>query len=105
MRPVTLTQTGVGSTAAIPVDYLIAPFSIGFAVKAGGTVNYTVEHTYDDPFGATFGSATWFPHSTVAAQTATKEGSYTTPIRALCVTVNSGTGTAALTVVQAGIVG
>ena len=66
-------------------------------------MSYTVEHTYDDPFVPAFSGATWFPHPTIAAQSTSKDGSYSAPVRALRVTVVSGTGAAALTIIQAGI--
>lgn len=101
MKPTTKTQTGVGSSAAIPMDYLLTPVSIGFGVVATGTVNYTVQHTFDEAIRGT--PTNWFDHATVAAQTTTKTGSYDFPVSAVRVTVNSGTGAAALTTLQAGI--
>ena len=101
MKPVTKTQTGAGSTAVIPIDYLLTPVSVGFGVVATGTVNYTVQHTFDEAIRGT--PTNWFDHATIAAQTTSKTGSYDFPISAIRVTVNSGTGSAALTVLQAGI--
>lgn len=101
MKPTTKTQTGVGSSAVIPMDYLLTPVSIGFGVVATGTVNYTVQHTFDEAIRGT--PTNWFDHATIAAQTTTKTGSYDFPVSALRVTVNSGTGAAALTILQAGI--
>ena len=101
MKPVTKTQTGTGSTAVIPIDYLLTPVNVGFGVVATGTVNYTVQHTFDEAIRGT--PTNWFDHATVAAQTTAKTGSYDFPISAIRVTVNSGTGSAALTVLQAGI--
>ena len=102
MKPVTKTQTGTGSTAVIPIDYLLTPVSVGFGVVVvTGSVNYTVQHTFDEAIRGT--PTNWFDHATIAAQTATKTGSYDFPISAIRVTVNSGTGSAALTVLQAGI--
>lgn len=101
MKPVTKTQAGTGSSAVIPIDYLLTPVSVGFGVVATGTVNYTVQHTFDEAIRGT--PTNWFDHATVAAQTTSKTGSYDFPISAIRVTVNSGTGSAALTVLQAGI--
>jgi hypothetical protein len=64
-----------------------------------GTVNYTVQHTYDSPAGFT----TWFNDATLASKTANGETNITFPISGLQLVVNSGTGTATMTVVQAGI--
>lgn len=98
MTPVVKTQTGVGSTAWIPVNYRQSPFNLSFGVVVSGTVDYTVQHTYENVMGGE--SATARNHGTIAAATANAEGSYTVPIRAIRVTVNSGAGSVTLTVLQ-----
>jgi hypothetical protein len=107
MRPVTLSQTGVGSTAVLVPDVAPNPFNMGIGVRVNGTVNYTVEHTFDDIFATTFnpGTATWFPHTTLVAQTANAVGNYAFAVRGIRLTVNSGTGSATATFVQSGIGG
>ena len=51
-------------------------FNIGFGCTVGtGTPTYTVQHTYD--------GVTWFNHATVAAETTSQEGAYTSPIAAI----------------------
>jgi arginine exporter protein ArgO len=105
MRPVTISQTGIGNSAVVIPDYMLNPFNIGVAVKVTGTVTYTVEHTFDDVFATTFNpaTATWFPHTTLAAQTASAVSNYAFAVRGIRVTVTAGTGTAALTLVQSGV--
>lgn len=107
MRPVTQTVTGVGVSAPIPWDNYISPFNIGFGVKVTGTVNYTVQHTFDDvqANGYTPASGTWYNHPDVAAQTANADGNYAFPVTAIRLNVASGSGSATLTAIQAGIVG
>jgi hypothetical protein len=100
MRPITLTQTGTGSTTHAVPDIGLTPFQIGMGATVAGTVNYTVQHTYDDPYGT---PAKWFNHATLAAQTADGEGAYTAPVRGIRLTVNSGTGAVVLKLVQAGL--
>ena len=78
----------------------ITPFNVGFGVILTGVVDYTVQHTFDDP--AT-GFTTWFDHPTVAAQTSNQDGNYAFPVTGVRLTVNSGGGTATLKLVQAGI--
>lgn len=78
----------------------ISPFNVGFGVIVSGTVDYTVQHTFDDP--AT-GFSTWFSHPTIAAQSTNKDGNYAFPVTGIKVLVNSGTGTATLKLLQAGI--
>jgi archaellum component FlaF (FlaF/FlaG flagellin family) len=76
------------------------PFNVGFGVIVADTVNYTVEHTFDDP---AVGFTTWFPHPTIASKSDNQDGNYAFPVTAIRLTVNSGGGTATLKLVQAGI--
>jgi hypothetical protein len=93
MRPITLTQTGVGTTKPEVMNWRGSPggFQIGFGCVVTGTVTYTVEHCFDNLLAGE--TPTWFPHTTVAAQTANKDGNYAFPIFALRINVTSGTGT------------
>ena len=100
MKLQTVSQTGTGSTSALVMNTDISPFNVGFAVLVTGTVNYTVQHTFDDP---AVGFSTWFPHSTVASQASNQDGNYAFPVTGVRLTVNSGGGTATLKLIQAGI--
>jgi hypothetical protein len=105
MQPTRVTITGVTTSAPVVVDRYTAAAACALGVKINsGTATYTVEHTFDDPFAAGgLGSATWYPHATLVAQTTNKDGNYAfnpTACR-LNVTVSSG-GTCTLTVVQEG---
>lgn len=100
MKVQILSQTGAGSTSAMVVNTNISPTNIGFGVIVSGTVNYTVQHTFDDP---AVGFTTWFPHPTIAAQAANADGNYAFPVTGIRLTVNSGGGTATLKLIQAGI--
>jgi hypothetical protein len=100
MKQQTVSQTGVGSSGSIVVNTNISPVNIGFGVVVTGTVNYTVQHTFDDP---AVGFSTWFSHPTVASQTANADGNYAFPVTGIKVLVNSGSGTATLNLIQAGI--
>lgn len=93
-------KTGAGSTSPIVINTNTNPCNIGFGVIVSGTVDYTVQHTFDDP--AT-GFTTWFPHPTIATQSTNKDGNYAFPVTGIRLTVNSGGGTATLKLVQAGI--
>ena len=101
MRQQIATKTGTGSSNVIATDTYISPFNVGFGVVVTGTVNYTVQHTFDNP--QTTASPTWFSHPTVAAATTSQDGNYAFPVAAIKVLVNSGAGTATMTVIQAGI--
>ena len=100
MKVQTVSKTGTGSSSALVMNTNISPFNVGFGVVVTGTVDYTVQHTFDDP--AT-GFTTWFSHPTVAAETANADGNYAFPVTGVKVLVNSGTGTATLKLIQAGI--
>lgn len=78
----------------------ISPFNVGFGVIVTGTVDYTVQHTFDDP---AVGFTTWFSHPTVVGEVANADGNYAFPVTGIKVLVNSGDGTATLKLLQAGI--
>lgn len=100
MKVQSVSKTGVGSSSALVMNTNISPFNVGFGVTVTGTVNYTVQHTFDDP---AVGFSTWFSHPTVASQTANADGNYAFPVTGVKVLVNSGSGTATLNLIQAGI--
>jgi archaellum component FlaF (FlaF/FlaG flagellin family) len=107
MRPITVTQTGSGSTSPIPMDHYRNPFNVGIGLKASGTVNYTVQHTFDDVFSSSYNPATgtWFNHPVLASLTTNADGNYAFPCTAIRITVNSGSGSVNMTLVQAGMPG
>lgn len=100
MKLQTVSKTGTGSSSALVMNTNISPFNVGFGVIVDGTVNYTVQHTFDDP---AVGFTTWFSHPTVASQGANADGNYAFPVTGIKVLVNSGGGTATLKLIQAGI--
>ena len=100
MKVQTVSKTGTGSSSALVMNTNISPFNVGFGVVVTGTVNYTVQHTFDDP---AVGFTTWFSHPTIASQTANADGNYAFPVTGVKVLVNSGSGTATMNLVQAGI--
>jgi len=101
MRQQIATRSGTGSSNVLAMDTYISPFNVGFGVVVSGTVNYTVQHTFDNP--QTVASPTWFSHPTVAALAVNQDGNYAFPVAAIKVIVNSGAGSATMTVIQAGI--
>lgn len=100
MKVQTVSKTGTGSTSPIVMNTNTTPFNVGFGVIVADTVNYTVQHTFDDP---AVGFTTWFPHPTIASKSDNQDGNYAFPVTAIRLTVNSGGGTATLKLVQAGI--
>ncbi len=98
---------GIGSTPWLNLNTHVAPANTSIAANTSGTVNYTVQYTYDDPnnlpSGVSYPQA--FNHVTLAAQTATLDGVLTMPAWGFRGLFNSGTGTLRLDYVQAGIAG
>jgi hypothetical protein len=100
MRVQTVSKTGTGSTDAVVINTNISPVNIGFGIVVTGTVNYSVQFSFDDP---AVGFTTWFDDATLTSKTGNEDGSINFPITGLKVLVNSGTGTVTMNVVQAGI--
>ena len=104
MRPVTYSITGTGVSGVYPPDHYVSPFNIALGVTVTGTVNYTVQYTFDDVFAKDFtpSSANWVDHPSLTAQTTTKDSNIAYPVRGVRLNVASGTGTTRLTIIQAG---
>ncbi len=107
---------GVASSRWIVLNYMISPFDISIGVVVSGTVNYTIEYTYDtvnsnqNQMGGALGNypavPTVWAHATLAAKTASADGFFAYAVAAARLTVNSGaTGTDSVTAtfISAGI--
>ena len=105
MREISQTLTATGVTDPAPMDQYISPFNVGLCVIVDGTVSYTVQHTFDDPFTSDFdpATATWFNHTDLVSQATSQDGNYAFPVTGIRLTVNSGAGSATLKLIQAGI--
>ena len=103
MRQQIATKTGTGSSNILTTDTYISPFNVGFGVVATGTVNYTIQHTFGNPQDGT--SLVWYSHPTIASKADNQDGNYAFPVAAIKILVNSGDGTATMTLIQAGVVG
>lgn len=101
MRPQVISKAVAGTTAWIPVDYKQSPFSVGMGlVISGGTLTADVEHTFDDVYDSTV-TPTAFKHATLVSKTASGDGNYAFPVRAIRLNVTAYTsGTATLTILQ-----
>lgn len=99
MRPITVSQTGTGQSATVPMDRKLAPFAVGIGCVVSGTATFNVEHTFDNIQDATV-TPTWFINSGFSAKTANQDGNYTFPVRAIRLNVTAGTGTVTMTVIQ-----
>lgn len=101
MKVQTISLTGAGNSSAVVVNTNTNPVNIGLAFVVSGTVNYTMQVSYDDPNS---GFSTWFDDATVASKTANFASSITTPVTGVRFKINSGTGAVTMSLVQAGIV-
>lgn len=109
-NPKVISVTGLSSSLSawdvfVP-DYFVTPFNLGLGITSSGNT-YNVEHTFDNlapPSTLASTSATWFLHSTLAAQTANANGNYAFPVRGirLNVTAGSSQATVVLTIISAG---
>jgi hypothetical protein len=99
MKVQTISLTGTGNSSAVVVNTNVTPINIGLGFVVSGTVNYTMQVSYDDPSNF----VTWFDDATVASKTANFASSISTPVSGVRFKINSGTGTVTLSAVQAGI--
>lgn len=105
MIPKIVSKTGTGSSTENVFDLFRNPFNVGIGCVVSGTVNYTVQHSFDDPqFPAL---QTWFPHddAVLVSATTNQNSNFSYPITSSRVTVNSGTGSVTVTYIQAGLLG
>lgn len=108
---VTAGTSGVGSTQLIGLNPHVTPANTSIGVVVSGTVNFTVEYTYDnDPFQMIMPTPgapgpTMWPLAALAAKAANTDALLVNPATALRLTINSGTGSATMTVLAADISG
>lgn len=95
--------TGVGASQTVPLDQYISPFNVSMYVEIDGTVDVTVQYTFDDVFGDAPGPFTWVDHPDMTNLTANGEGTFISPVAACRLLTNSGTGEAVLRIIQAGL--
>ena len=94
----------LGGSIPIPIDTYLDPTSIGMGIVVTGTVDVTVQHTFDDPFEGASTILAWFDHPTLVNVAANDDGNLAFPPRAVRLFTNSGAGTAEFDLVQAGAV-
>jgi len=104
MRPVVYTVTGTEVSNVFVPDQYTSPFNVALSVLVTGTVDYTVQYTFDNVFAKTYNPATgnWVDHPSLTAQTTTKDSNIAYPVQGIRIKCNSGAGTARFTVIQAG---
>lgn len=82
-------------TKRIPIGITTGDFAVGIGVVVGGTINFTVQNTYDNIY-ATSPTITYFDISDLASKTANTAAGVTTPCTAVRLKVNSFTDTATI---------
>lgn len=103
MKPVNFSLTGVGSTPVYAVDTYVAPSNMGMAVIVTGTITYKVQYTFDSVFASNYDPATgnWFDHPTLVGS-ASGNSNIAYPVTGIRLITTAGTGSATLTIIQAG---
>lgn len=99
---VTVGTTAVGASQPLPLDLYLDPFNTSLFIDVTGTVNVTVQYTGDDNVLTSVGPFVWYDHADLTGETADTVGTIISPVTAVRLLTNSGTGSAELTVLQAG---
>ena len=113
--PAVITQNGTGTSAIWFPDWMQNPFNVGIqCIATGGTIQYNVEHTFDNidvtnggsgqgavgiGLSTTAAGANWIANPGITAATATNiNGNYAFPVRAIRVNMQSSTATGVVVV-------
>jgi hypothetical protein len=104
MRPAVYTVTGTQTSNVYAPDQYTSPFNVALSVLVTGTVDYTVQYTFDNVFASNYvpASGNWVDHPSLTAQTTTKDSNIAYPVQGIRIKCNSGAGTARFTIIQAG---
>jgi hypothetical protein len=108
MQPITRTISdasgGAKVSSIINLDFWVSPFNIALSVRVTGTVDYTIQYTFDDVFASGYlpASGNWVDHPSLTNKTATLDSNIAYPVTATRIKLNSGTGSCVFTVIQAG---
>lgn len=86
--------SAVAVSPTLPLNHHANPFAVGLNLWIVGTINVTVQHTFDNIYAAAPSTLNWMPHATLAAATASADSNYAFPIRATRLLVNSVTASA-----------
>ena len=107
MRAITVSQTGVGATAPVPMDQYQNPFNVGLGIVVSGSVTYSVQYSFDNPFTQDYdpANATWYNHPDLTSKNSNQSGNFAFAVATIRLNVTAGTGTATLTLLQSGVKG
>lgn len=110
MRPIYISQTGVGTTQPITLDHYISPFNVNIGlILQSGAATFTLEYTLDDVAGVPWmnqnqpaAPVLWTPYPTATGLTGTTYFQISQPVMAIRLNQTAGAGTVRLAVLQAG---
>jgi hypothetical protein len=94
--------TGVGASQPLPLDMYLDPFNVSLFINVTGTVDVTLEYTGDNDVLTSSGPFLWFAHTDLTGVSADDVGTIISPVTAVRLVTNSGTGSAELIVLQSG---
>jgi hypothetical protein len=93
--------TGEGASQPIPLDQYLNPFNVSVGLHVEGTVDVTLQYTFDDVFGGA-GPFTWYDTDDMDDVVADAEETFISPVAAIRLETNSGDGMATLRILQSG---
>lgn len=108
MQPITRTTSdasgGAVTSSIVALDFWVSPFNVALSVRVTGTVNYTVQYTFDKIMenGWIPSTGNWVDHPSLSNKTATLDSNVAYPVTAVRIVQNSGSGSCVFTVIQAG---
>ena len=89
--------SAISYTRTVPLNWRQQDFQVSLAVVITGTINVTVQHTFDYlSSDGNIQTANWLNHATLAAITATADGNYAFPAIATHLRVNTVTNGATI---------
>lgn len=91
-----IVMTTAGNSAALLVGDVPNPVNLTLALAVTGTVDVTVQYAVNSA------ATVWYSHADLTARTANSVGTIVSPVSAIRLVYNSGTGSATLSVLQAG---
>lgn len=101
---ITSGNAATGASRVAVLDHHLNPFNVSLFLEFSGTANATVQYTGDPVLNATnIDSLNWFNHTDITSKTSLTQGTLISPVEAVRVINNSGTGTVTLRIRQSGI--
>lgn len=108
MRRATVSQTGPGQSAPLPVDFVQVPTDISLSTVVTGPAQYSIQHTFDDVYridingNPLYNPATgnWYDNTDMSNIGGNAEGVFLKPATAFRISQLNGVGTVQLVVLQ-----